>query len=98
ATFRYIIRVLEYFIRPGGEVVNASVCKTDMRGFNSRPGLKNEVLAWAGVERNFCAIGPSKSSWLRRRIIFISLCDKNYSGKQNSRPGLICRCSSFDSS
>ena len=24
---------------PGGEVVNASVCKTDMRGFDSRPGL-----------------------------------------------------------
>gem|GEM_PF-3069419 len=28
-----------FFICPGGEVVNASVCKTDMRGFDSRPGL-----------------------------------------------------------
>ena len=35
--------MLKYSVQicPGGEVVNASVCKTDMRGFESHPGLTN---------------------------------------------------------
>jgi hypothetical protein len=31
--------MIQYLNRPGGEVVNASVCKTDTHGFESRPGL-----------------------------------------------------------
>jgi hypothetical protein len=31
--------MIQYPNWPGGEVVNASVCKTDTHGFESRPGL-----------------------------------------------------------
>ena len=30
--------------RPGGEEVNALVCKTDMRGCESPPGLKSYIV------------------------------------------------------
>ncbi len=30
---------VHFYISPGGEVVNAAVCKTATRGFESHPGL-----------------------------------------------------------
>ena len=52
--------MVKYLSCPGGEVVNASVCKTDTRGFDSRPGLKNKpsrkggFIFVAGVEKVAC--------------------------------------------
>ena len=50
---RWIIRAIQFIlvtdISPGGEVVNASVCKTDMRGFDSRPGLTCQMVTPARV-------------------------------------------------
>lgn len=51
------------WIRPGGEVANALVCKTNIRGFNSLPGLmRQESVPLRGIQRsgtNFLYVGAN---------------------------------------
>lgn len=51
-------------LRPGGEVANASVCKTDIRGFDSRPGL---TYAKGSIKEPFAYVSPGAKQLLALR-------------------------------
>ncbi len=67
----------EQKLSPGGEVVNATVCKTVIRGFDSHPGLT--CLALAKRESwEYCACAQYVGSLTTERCISV-LKDRNTS-------------------
>lgn len=67
--------------RPGGEAANTGVCKTSIRGFDSRPGLNREA-----ISRESKRLSISHGVGAKRRRVRYETCTESV--RFDSRPGL----------